>query len=436
MTRKKLYIQIAIIALLSILVMYSIILNVTHDLESNKIFTLVTSVLFAFIIFTSITIVILEFNVFNRINTLKIQLTDIRRKKSTRIHDYEKDDMTDVSDKINSILECLESKQLEAKEKHELYISLVEDAPILVKRFLPDGTITFANNTYVDYFGKDITLLDYNIFKLMADFGENVDELKRDLYELNWDNQTTSHVRYNKKTQRYIMWINRALFDNHKRIIEYQSVGVDITEQKESVIIKEKLDRNYEFQSLISSSISDITSCYFEDLDVIIDNVFDNLAKFLNVDRVFLFLTHDGIHYSNTNEICGENILSCQMNNLRNIHKDTMSWWLEQLYQYKSIVINDVDSMPLDAENEKAILQAQDIKSNLTLPVSFNHTFLGFIGVDNVTEHRVWAKEEVELLGVLGKAIGSMFRGYVEKDGDKFSLKGYKRLEVNKDASQ
>ena len=60
------------------------------------------------------------------------------------------------------------SASIALKESEENYRALVEDMPALVCRFLPDGTLTFVNNSYCRYFSKTRDeLLGANFFQFI-----------------------------------------------------------------------------------------------------------------------------------------------------------------------------------------------------------------------------------------------------------------------------
>ena len=74
---------------------------------------------------------------------------------------------------------------------------------------------------------------------------------------------------------------------------------------------------------------------------------------------------------------------------------------------------------------EKDILTSQGIQSVLCVPVRYNHTLVGFLGLDSVLTTRTWTDEEVNNVELLGLTLGAMFRGSVEKIDGKVTINGY-----------
>jgi PAS domain S-box-containing protein len=139
---------------------------------------------------------------------------------------------------ISQIEDITERKQAgeELRKSEERYKSIAEDMPALVCRFNPDGTLTFINSFYSEYFERSPDeLLGGNLFDLIP--GPEKEFVRQKLYSLDlavpfitYEYQTTN-ARGEKRWQR---WTDRALFNERGEIIEYQSVGEDITERKQA----------------------------------------------------------------------------------------------------------------------------------------------------------------------------------------------------------
>jgi diguanylate cyclase (GGDEF)-like protein/PAS domain S-box-containing protein len=121
-------------------------------------------------------------------------------------------------------------------DSEERYRAIVEDQTELICRFTPTGTITFANNAFHHYFPKDQYSPDGKNFYAFIP----VDEFERvikHIVSLNWKNPVTTYeckVLSSNGEIRWQRWSNRAFFDSKKRLIEYQAVGMDITDRKKT----------------------------------------------------------------------------------------------------------------------------------------------------------------------------------------------------------
>ncbi|MCK4270838.1 MAG: PAS domain S-box protein, partial [Methanogenium sp.] len=127
-----------------------------------------------------------------------------------------------------------------------------------------------------------------------------------------------------------------------------------------------------------------------------------------NTDRVYLFLLRDeGRIMYNAYEWCADGV-NPQIDNLQDLPSDMFPWWMEKLEQGETINISDVSRIPPEAEAEKKILESQDIKSILILPLRSNRRLEGFIGFDNVREAKEWKAEDISLLTTTAATIGKV----------------------------
>ena len=130
-------------------------------------------------------------------------------------------------------------------ESEKRYRAVVEDIPSMICRFLPNGKLTFVNNTFCKYFNKtEAELIRQVFFRFHEATGPG--NTLRDLMSLTNENPiiTTELKRTdsNGKIQ-WQEWTDRAIFDENGLLTEYQSVGRDITENKFAMEEKAKLEK-------------------------------------------------------------------------------------------------------------------------------------------------------------------------------------------------
>jgi len=116
----------------------------------------------------------------------------------------------------------------------ERYRSVVEDTPVLLCSFLPDGEIVFVNAAYCNYFGKTTEELIGSNFKYLIP-EEDRQAVLENIMSLSIDSPTMTHehkVYAPDGRIRWQRWTNRALFDEHGRAASFQAFGEDITEHK------------------------------------------------------------------------------------------------------------------------------------------------------------------------------------------------------------
>ena len=135
-----------------------------------------------------------------------------------------------------SCIDTTERKKAEdaLRESEERYRNIVEDQSELICRFLPDGTHLFVNEAYCRYFDTKRESIIGQRFKPVIHpddrqmVAQHIASLSPHSPVMNIDQRTI----FPDGRIRWQLWSDRAIFDQDGRIIEYQSVGRDITEQK------------------------------------------------------------------------------------------------------------------------------------------------------------------------------------------------------------
>jgi PAS domain S-box-containing protein len=116
----------------------------------------------------------------------------------------------------------------------ERYRNIVEDQTEFICRFLPDGTHVFVNGAYCRYFGKTREEITGSRFTPVI-HPDDRDNLKKHFESLTRDNPVAfieHRIIMPDGEVRWQRWSDRAIFDGNGALVEYQSVGRDITYRK------------------------------------------------------------------------------------------------------------------------------------------------------------------------------------------------------------
>ncbi len=134
--------------------------------------------------------------------------------------------------------EIAEHRRTEAhlKASEARYRNVVEDQTELICRWQPDGTLTFVNDAYCRYFGKSCEeLLGMNFLTLIPEQDQHNVEHHFQSFNREHPVAMNEHRVISQDGDiRWNQWNNRAFFDEQDHIIEFQSVGRDITERKQA----------------------------------------------------------------------------------------------------------------------------------------------------------------------------------------------------------
>ncbi|MBN1323967.1 MAG: PAS domain S-box protein [Methanotrichaceae archaeon] len=157
---------------------------------------------------------------------------------------------------FHDITEIVQAREA-LTQRESQYRAIVEDMPHLVCRFLPDGTLTFVNQNYCRYFSRTAEeLLGKSFLDLIPE--EDRKGAMAQFLSLSWDTPMISYehpVLAPDGATRWQRWTDRVLFDDDGVIVEYQSIGEDITDRK---LAQEKLREVQRRQMALLSNIPDM----------------------------------------------------------------------------------------------------------------------------------------------------------------------------------
>ncbi len=124
----------------------------------------------------------------------------------------------------------------ELRKSNERYYKVVESQTELICRYLPDGTLTFVNDAYFRYFQRsEEELVGRSFWPLIPE--ESRVAGKQHLAAITPDHPVAviEHpvIAANGET-RWQQWTDRGFFNEQGLIIEFQSVGRDITERRQA----------------------------------------------------------------------------------------------------------------------------------------------------------------------------------------------------------
>jgi PAS domain S-box-containing protein len=187
-----------------------------------------------------------------RVNTKIMEPMEVLRKGTEEIGHgnlnhrlalVREDEIGKVASAFNTMAENLQQRdaQVEAQTtallmSEERYRAIVEDQTELICRFLPDGTLTFVNEAYCRYFGKRRDeLIGYSFMPMIPDDDKHLVETAFNTLDKSKPVVTYEHrVLLPDGRLRWQQWTDRLVFFDNGEILEYASVGRDITEKKEA----------------------------------------------------------------------------------------------------------------------------------------------------------------------------------------------------------
>lgn len=151
------------------------------------------------------------------------------------------------------------------------YRAIVEEQTELICRFLPDGTLTFANNAYCTFFNMTKEELVGHSFKpiMLNSKHERLSHFVDNITPENPVLTLEEHaIRPDNNGDAWIQWTNRALYNDKGVTVEYQAVGRDITELKH---IEEQLKQALKEKEKLVESIGNRARSSFQLIQSLVD---------------------------------------------------------------------------------------------------------------------------------------------------------------------
>jgi PAS domain S-box-containing protein len=284
--------------------------------------------------------------------------------------------------------ELRERRQVEAalRSSEERYRSISEDMPAMICRFFADGTLTFVNSYYSSFFGKSGSeLIGRNLLDLINDENRNIvlsnylslNEIKP---FMTYENLETDG--YGNK--RWIQWIDRIIDSEDGSVVEYQSIGIDVTDRKLAEIEREHLLQAERKQRLLAEISADATLALVShtEQDKVLNEILYQVQKLLPGCGVNIAMwegqcLHTVVWRGYENR--GEEIFP-------NMFKEPSTFPLDNktIESLTPNIIADAHTEPL----WKTIPGLEWIRSHLSIPLLWNEQLLGLLFIDEDTPNK------------------------------------------------
>ena len=306
------------------------------------------------------------------------------------------------------IIENSEHKlSLEVQHKGaERYTTLLEGLSYGIARIGKSGRIIFANKALYQTYGyAEGELLGKEASALLASEKER-NKLRKYIVELSGGQLLPiSYEAAGLTKHRRAVDIELRLDyerDEWGRIAGFIVSISDITDRKRH---EDTIKRQLTFKRAIA-----IISARFAsgvNIDEAINSSLRDMGMITGADRTYVFLYRQGeTAMDNTHEWCAEGV-SPQIDNSQNLPCEKFPWWMKKLRAGEVVNVEDVSKLPGEAAAEKKILESQDVKSVLGLPLSVGGEFAGFVGFANTSSMGKWPEEDIMLLRFCSEIIGS-----------------------------
>lgn len=190
----------------------------------------------------------------------------------------------------------------------------------------------------------------------------------------------------------------------------------DVGEHKQTAA---NLKQLIHFEQLITTLATQFINLPIEEIDRGLQNILQSAGEFTMADRSYLFLLDDasGTTISNTHEWCAPGIRP-EIETLQHLVVADLHHFFEPLFNLEPVRLSSLEQLPPDSPTRE-ILERQDIQSLLSIPLSSEGKFIGFLGFDYVRSQNDDLESYIPLLEILGE----LFVNVLERQKQEKSLR-------------
>jgi signal transduction histidine kinase/PleD family two-component response regulator/HPt (histidine-containing phosphotransfer) domain-containing protein len=168
-----------------------------------------------------------------------------------------------------------------------------------------------------------------------------------------------------------------------------------------------ELQNQNQLYDILSKIAQDFINLSVENVNESITNSLKELAIHSNADRAYIFeYDWQAMACNNTHEWCEQGI-SPQIEELQGIPLDVMTWWVEKHQKGEALYIADVFALP-ETDGVREILEPQEVKSLIAIPIMNDNVCTGFVGFDSVRQYHNYSKSEQILLSFYAQLLTNL----------------------------
>lgn len=191
------------------------------------------------------------------------------------------------------------------------------------------------------------------------------------------------------------------ILDKNNNLVGYYGTDTEINERKRA---EDLVKYHGELQNLLVKLSSRFINLPYKETDNTVQTSLMELGKMVNADRSYIFDYDEESNVSNNvYEWCADHI-TAEIDGLQNIPISTLSTWYDNHKIAEIFAINDTKELSADTKFAQ-LLERQNIRSLITVPMISGNTCVGFVGFDSVLKTRTYTDYEINLLRVFAQML-------------------------------
>ena len=314
------------------------------------------------------------------------------------------------TEELKELLERVTKQSKSLKENHqrlELLTELINNSSDAIQISDENGQIYYVNSLASERLGiSNENCTEYNVsdfellFKDEQKWRSHVEDLKAT------DKLTIEGENINQLTGKKfpvevtVKWV--SLNDSGFVI----AISRNISERKKAEI---RLKKELKLQNVLIDIASTYINLDLSKIEETINASLEQMGTFVQADRAYIFKYDFEKNISiNTHEWCNEGI-SPEIQNSQEIPLDHVPHFIEKQQKGLAFHVERIDDLPKDGElGLRAILEAQNIKSLIAVPIFINKKLWGMVGFDSVKDYYHYTVQEKNLLFLFSQMLANI----------------------------
>ncbi|MEL7118461.1 MAG: sigma 54-interacting transcriptional regulator [Bacteroidota bacterium] len=204
--------------------------------------------------------------------------------------------------------------------------------------------------------------------------------------------------------------------------------------QEEPGQTEKHLKESLQFETLLSQISTEFITLKLWQIDKGIQKAIGQLGVFMKVDRVYITLYSDDKTTVSETHTWTAHGISQTGPNYQNIETKNFQWTMSQMQKNRVLLVEDIEDLPEQGKKEIAhLLKADNTKSTICVPITFEGETLGLIGFDECHSIREWPHEIINRLRLVGEIFANALN---RKKSEEALQKAYQEIAILKDRLQ
>lgn len=309
-----------------------------------------------------------------------------------------------ISGVITSMVDyyLLSQELTHVQEERDLRQSILDVLPEMIAVKNLERKYIFANKTANQAFsGSYKTVVNHTVSEIYPEFEvERIAKMDQEVFEKEVVSKEIEMLLskgfVNAESER------RLLYNDQDEVLGILTINRNITEKRH---IEHQLSKSLRFQDILIRIALEFINVDYAKADAKIEEALGLIGHEIGADRVYVF------DYDLVNQIMINTHEWCSIHTNPAIHllkavpiEDFLEDWYMPHERDETIYVPSVEKLDHDS-NLYQILNMQDIKSALTIPLRIDNHLVGFVGFDAVQTEKKWGDEDQKLLRILAELI-------------------------------